>query len=142
MREEPLVSFPSTSRNKSMNQYAEAAIRTMIKDYKAFQGDPIQYFNMISKNLLRSDKLMLTGEELPAVFRKLLGEEKNIRAEVLQTIVDLVSQVGNKKIYDEIAQIGLKNGWLNRTKGTPETRLQKVGQLPGMGYLKSDNSNL
>ncbi len=142
MREEALVSFPSTSRNKSMNQYAEAAIRTMIKDYKAFQGDPIQYFNMISKNLLRSDKLMLTGEELPAVFRKLLGEEKNIRAEVLQTIVDLVSQVGNKKIYDEIAQIGLKNGWLKRTKGTLETSLQKVGQLPGMGYLKSDISNL
>ena len=82
MREEALASFPAKSRNKSMNQYAEAAVRTMLKDYKAFQGDPIQYFNMISKNLLRSDKLMLTGEELPAVFRKLLGEEKNIRAEV------------------------------------------------------------
>ena len=142
MREEALASFPAKSRNKSMNQYAEAAVRTMLKDYKAFQGDPIQYFNMISKNLLRSDKLMLTGEELPAVFRKLLGEEKNIRAEVLQTIVDLVGQVGNKKIYDEIAQIGLKNGWLKRTKGTLETSLQKVGQLPGMGYLKSDISNL
>ena len=142
MREEAFLSFPSSSRNKSLNQYAEAAVKTMLKDYKAFQGDPIQYFNMISKNLLRSDKLMLTGEELPAVFRKLLGEEKNIRAEVLQTIVDLVSQVGNKKIYDEIAQIGLRNGWLKRNKGTLETSLQKVGQLPGMGYLKSDISNL
>tara|TARA_X000001382_G_scaffold32489_1_gene21319 strand:+ start:1867 stop:6405 length:4539 start_codon:yes stop_codon:yes gene_type:complete len=141
MREDAIKDFPSTSRSKSYNQFSEAAVRTMITDYKAFTGDPIAYINNISKQLLRKDKLMFSGEELPAVFRKLLGEEKNLRSQVLQTVTDLVSQTSNKKMYDEILQIGLKNGWLKKTKGTLDTRLAKVGQLQGMGYLKSDISN-
>ena len=142
MREESLQLFPAKSRNKSMNDYAEAAIRTMVTDYKSFTGNPLEYFNKISRELLRKDKLMLTGEELPKVFRELLGQEKNLRSEVLQTVVDLVSQVGNKKLYDEIAQIGLKNGWLKSQRGTLETQSTKIGQLPGLGYLKSNISNL
>ena len=42
------------------------------------------------------DKFIATGEELPDVIRKLLGEEKNLRNTVLQTVSTLSTQSTNK----------------------------------------------
>ena len=90
----------------------------MIVDAKTYTGDPIKYLNQISKDILKSDKLIVTGGELPKSIRKLLGEEKNAQSEILQTITEMITGIETKKMYDEILEIGLKKGWFKTNKGT------------------------
>ena len=72
-------------------------------------------------NKLRLDnmKFLKTGEELPKVIRQLLGEQKDLRSQVLFTASDAASTVAYQQTYDRIAQIGLKNGWLFRDATVP-----------------------
>ena len=144
MQDEAIATFKTqgVTKEQALNLYAEAAARKMVVDYKTFSGDPIKYLQRISKNILNSDKVIVTGEELPKAFRKLLGEEKNAKSEILQTVVELVTGIETKKMYDEILQVGLKKGWLQKTKGRLDTQLQPVGNLPGLGMLKSAISDV
>ena len=144
MKDEAIATFKTAgvSEKQALNMYAEANVRNMIVDYKTFAGDPIQYLQRVSKNILNSDKVIVTGEELPKAFRKLLGEEPNAKSEILQTVVEMITGLETKKMYDEIMQIGLKKGFLKTTKGRLDTQLQPVGNLPGMGMLKSKISEM
>ena len=144
MQDEAIATFKTkgVSDKQALNLFAEANVRNMIVDYKTFAGSPIQYLQRVSKNILNNDKVIVTGEELPKAFRKLLGEEKNTKSEVLQTVVEMVTGLETKKMYDEIMEIGLKKGFLKQNKGRLDTQLQPVGNLPGMGMLKSKISEM
>jgi len=144
MQDEAIATFKTkgVSDKQALNLFAEANVRNMIVDYKTFAGSPIQYLQRVSKNILNNDKVIVTGEELPKAFRKLLGEEKNTKSEVLQTVVEMVTGIETKKMYDEIMEIGLKKGFLKQNKGRLDTQLQPVGNLPGMGMLKSKISEM
>ena len=144
MRDEAIATFKTkgVSDKQALNLFAEANVRNMLVDYKTFAGSPIQYLQRVSKNILNSDKVIVTGEELPKAFRKLLGEEKNAKSEILQTVVEMVTGLETKKMYDEIMEIGLKKGFLKQNKGRLDTQLQPVGNLPGMGMLKSKISEM
>ena len=144
MKDEAIATFKTkgVSDKQALNLFAEANVRNMIVDYKTFAGSPIQYLQRVSKNILNNDKVIVTGEELPKAFRKLLGEEKNTKSEVLQTVVEMITGLETKKMYDEIMEIGLKRGFLKQNKGRLDTQLQPVGNLPGMGMLKSKISEM
>jgi len=144
MKDEAIATFKTkgVSDKQALNLFAEANVRNMVVDYKTFAGNPIEYLQRVSKNILNSDKVIVTGEELPKAFRKLLGEEKNTKSEVLQTVVEMVTGLETKKMYDEIMEIGLKKGFLKQNKGRLDTQLQPVGNLPGMGMLKSKISEM
>ena len=142
MKEEALAMFPNLKAEEAYYNFSEALMKNIIRNFKSVDKDPIQLINEVSKNILRSDKLLLTGEELPKVFRQLLGEEKNLRSSVLQTVTDLITQTSNKKLYDEIADIGLKSGWLKTGKGIIESDLQPIVKLPGLGLLDSKLNKL
>ena len=53
----------------------------------------------ISKYDLRSDKILKTGEELPDAIKKLLGQEDNLKASVLQTTSHAITQSVNKRTF-------------------------------------------
>jgi len=144
MKDEAIATFKTkgVSDKQALNLFAEANVRNMIVDYKTFAGNPIEYLQRVSKNILNNDKVIVTGEELPKAFRKLLGEEKNTKSEVLQTITEMITGLETKKMYDEIMEIGLKRGFLKQNKGRLDTQLQPVGNLPGMGMLKSKISEM
>ena len=144
MRDEAMTAFKTkgVSDKQALNLFAEANVRNMIVDYKTFAGNPIEYLQRVSKNILNSDKVIVTGEELPKAFRKLLGEEKNTKSEILQTVTEMITGIETKKMYDEIMEIGLNKGFLKATKGRLDTQLQPVGNLPGMGMLKSKISEM
>lgn len=144
MKDEAIATFKTkgVSDKQALNLFAEANVRNMIVDYKTFAGSPIEYLQRVSKNILNNEKVIVTGEELPKAFRKLLGEEKNTKSEVLQTITEMITGLETKKMYDEIMEIGLKRGFLKQNKGRLDTQLQPVGNLPGMGMLKSKISEM
>jgi hypothetical protein len=142
LKEEAVKMFPNMKQELAIQNYSNAMMQNIIQRFKGENVDPIRLMKEVSQKILNTDKPILTGEELPVFFRKLLGEEKSLRSSVLQTVTDLVTQTSNKKLYDDIANIGLKSGWLKPSVGRLETDFQKVGHLPGLGLLDSKLNGL
>jgi hypothetical protein len=137
LQEEAVNMFPKMKKEEAYSNFSNAMMQNIIQRFKTEHTDPVRLINEVSKKILNSDKAIMTGEELPVFFRKLLGEEKNLSSSVFQTVTDLVTQTANKKMYDEIADIGLKSGWLKPSIGRLETNYQKIGKIPGLGLLDS-----
>jgi len=89
------------------------------------------------------DIVIKTGEELPSVIRKLLGEENNLRASVMQTASSVVEQSATKRALDTISKLGTEGGWLFNTAEEALSRgkllnAQRIEGNPGTGLLVSD----
>ncbi len=126
-------------------------VEEMIRFAKTANKDPIQILTSISKNQLQMNKFLATGEELPNVIRKLLGEEKNLRNEILQTVSTMSTQSTNKAMYDRLADVLEKQGQLFKNREAAEIALnvpkggnaiRRVGDIPGLGFLSSKMSKL
>jgi hypothetical protein len=126
LKEEAVKMFPNMKQELAIQNYSNAMMQNIIQRFKGENVDPIRLMKEVSQKILNTDKPILTGEELPVFFRKLLGEEKSLRSSVLQTVTDLVTQTSNKKLYDDIANIGLKSGWLKPSVGRLETDFQNL----------------
>ena len=52
------------------------------------------------------------GEDLPKVVRQLLGETKDARSQLLDTVGDMASRVGRTDVFNNVARIGDDAGWI------------------------------
>jgi hypothetical protein len=133
--------FPNLPITTAIQNYSQEMIQNILRTAKSEVVDPLLTIRNIGKDILKLDKSILSGDELPIAIRKLLGEEKNLRSSLLQTTSSFLTQTSNKKLYDEVADIGLKEGWLKIGKGI-DTTLQQVGRIPGLGLMDSKISKL
>ena len=53
---------------------------------------------------------------MPDAIKKLLGQEDNLKSSVLQTTSSAITQSVNKRTFDKLAETGLKEGWLFRSR--------------------------
>jgi len=131
---------------QAQNAFAESLMNKILTHTKQDGIDPLKLLQQVSKNQLRSDKLIKTGEELPDAIKRLLGEEDNLKASVLQTTSHAITQAVNKQTYDALAKIGIDEGWLfaDEAAATAARAFDavKVGELKGLGILKSGISKL
>jgi len=131
---------------QAQEAYSEGLVHKILTNTKQDGVDPLQLLKNISRSELRSDKLIRTGEELPNAIKRLLGEENNLRASVLQTTSHAISQSANKQTYDQLAKIGLQEGWLFADEGAANAARNfdaiKIGEIKGLGILKSNISKL
>ena len=81
---------------QATEKLARDEVNDILRYAKTDNRDPIQTITQISKKKLRIDKVISTGEELPDVIRKLLGQENNMKNTVLQTVSNLSTQSTNK----------------------------------------------
>jgi len=101
------------TQEEAIRESARKNLEQILLKGKAEGKDPLKNMRYISNNLLRLDKFVATGEELPKAIRKVLGEEKgNLRSDVLLTTTEMLTQSTNKILYDELGALGLKEGWL------------------------------
>ena len=132
--------------NQALQEMAESLTNKILVHTKQDGVDPLRILQNISKDTLRSDKLIRTGEELPDAIKKLLGEENNLKSSVLQTTSHAITQSVNKQTLDKLAKIGLDEGWLFKDKTIADARrmfdVEKVGDLKGLGLLKTNMSKL
>ena len=132
--------------NQALQEMAESLTNKILVHTKQDGVDPLKILQNISKDTLRSDKLIRTGEELPDVIKKLLGEENNLKSSVLQTTSHAITQAVNKQTLDKLAKIGIDEGWLFKDKTIADARrmfdVEKVGDLKGLGLLKTGMSKL
>ena len=71
-------------------------VEEILRYAKTANKDPIQILTSIAKKKLQMNKFLATGEELPDVIRRFLGQEKNLRNEILQTVSTLSTSSTNK----------------------------------------------
>ena len=136
---------PKMTKTQALDAYAESIVHKILTDTKTDGVDPLKLLQQVSKNQLRSDKLIKTGEELPDAIKKLLGEENNLKSSVLQTTSHAITQTVNKQTLDKLADLGLKQGWLFKSEAAalnaaPDAQL--IGNLEHLGILKTKMSKL
>ena len=82
---ESLVEIATKASNKSTDEavtdFARKQVQDLLATAKAEGFDPLIQLQRIARENLKMDDLIIqTGEELPAVIRKLLGEEDSLRS--------------------------------------------------------------
>jgi len=129
------------------NRHAEQIIDNILARGQTANVNPIKVLQNIGTKDLRRDQFafLKTGEELPDVIKKLLGNEKDLRSQVLFTVADVNASLATKKGFDMIANIGKKNGWLFSSEDAAKTRFVtpvKIGKIPRLGSMKSELEKL
>jgi len=134
------------TNEQALKEMSDSLMNKILTNTKQDNADPLKILQSISKNTLRSDKLIKTGEELPDAIKKLLGEENNLKSSVLQTTSHAITHATNKATLDKLAKVGLDEGWLFKSQATADAKKAfdavKVGEIKGIGLLKSDVSKL
>ena len=139
--EAAIKGVPVAEQATAIREFAKKNVDNIIAIGKREGVDPINALNKINREILRDDELFLkTGEELPVVIRKLLGQETNLRASVMTTTGSLVSQAANLKSFKEFARHGLENGYLFTSRAEAlaagVTNPSRIDDLPGLGQMK------
>ena len=130
-------------------KYADDVIDTILETGKTGGANPIEVLRKIGtdKTMLGKKKFefLKTGQELPAAIRKLLGQEKDLKSQVLMTTSNAIAATAKKKGADMIAKMGLENGWLFKNPQQALTKFrapEQLNKIPGMGSMKSDLQGL
>ena len=148
---ESLVELAARVSNKptdeAVTDFARKQVQDLLATAKAEGFDPLIQLQRIARENLKMDDLIIqTGEELPAVIRKLLGEEDSLRSSVLQTTSSLLTQATNLKNYERIGELLLREGRLFASRdeaiAAGVTNPLVVGRVPGLGLLESGIANL
>ena len=139
--------YGSLGTKKAYEKLSDDIVTSILDMTKTGNLKPSSTLREIGINKLRLDKMkfLKTGEELPKVIRQLLGEQKDLRSQVLFTASDAASTVAYQQTYDRIAQIGLKNGWLFRdaTAAMPKyMNAKQITELRGLSGMRSELEGL
>ena len=137
---------PKMSNEQALKEMAETTVDGILRAGKQDGADPLNVIRRVAKKDLRLDTLVRTGDELPDVIKKLLGEENNLRSSVMLTSNNAITQSINKMSMDKLADIGVKEGWLFSSESAATAKrffdTQKIGDLKSLGLMKSNMSKL
>ena len=132
--------YPNLSQKAAEEAYATGLVQKILRLGKQDMFDPIENLNAIAKEL-NLGKFIATGEELPTVIQKLLGETKSLKSQVLTTTSSMVAQSTNKLMFDKLGIAMERAGVLfkneNAAKAAGILDPVKVGGVQGLGSMKS-----
>lgn len=72
---EAINRFSNLTKDQARTEYAKELVLNMLRKGKINSNDPMKALKEIGKEI-NFNKIINTGEELPSVIKKLLGEEK------------------------------------------------------------------
>jgi len=108
---EAINRFSNLTKDQARTEYAKELVLNILRTGKINSNDPIKALKEIGKQI-NFDKIINTGEELPSVIKKLLGEEKNLRASVVNTVSEMYTNIANKQMMDQLSDILVQQGYL------------------------------
>ena len=136
--------YPRLSQTAAEEAYATGLVQKLLRLGKQDMFDPIANLNAISKEL-NLGKFIATGEELPTVIRKLLGEADSLKNQVLTTTSSMVAQSTNKLMFDKLGRLMQESGMLFKTENAAKAAgildPIKVGGVQGLGSMRSSFSS-
>jgi len=134
------------SKSKAIKDYSNLMIRQILDLGKVDNRNPFEVLRKVGERL-NLDGFLKEGEELPAAINKLLGQERDLRNNVLFTTASMMSAVANKQAYDTLARVMLKQGQVFRTAAEARAAKQtmdvvQIGRVDGMSGLRTELSKL
>ena len=120
LREAAKSARPNEPMKAALEAEAHRIVEGILRTGRQDNHDPLKALQYIAKNYLNSDLKILTGEELPVAIKNLLGQEKNLKSQVLTTATNAIVSSINKAKGDNLARLGLKQGWLWESKAAAE----------------------
>ena len=144
LHQEATQYFPKLSINDAIEEYAQLKVGDIMHTARYEMEDPFKALqNIVSKKLGLEDIVVRTGEEVPEVIRKLLGEEKNLKSSLLQTTGNIISSTQQKLALDQIAKMGKSGGWLFDTAEEALAKgkifnAHRLNDIKGAGFVPSD----
>jgi len=140
-----LAAGKGVSKSEAIKDYSSILIKQILQMGKVDNRNPMQVLRQVGEKL-NLENFLKEGEDLPAVITKLLGQERNLRNNVLYTTSNMMTAVSNKQMYDSLARVMLKEGQVFTTKAAAQaakgTRAVQIGRIEGLNGLKSTLSDL
>lgn len=142
--------FSNLTKDQARTEYAKELVLNMIRIGKTNSNDPMKALKEIGKEI-NFNKIINTGEELPSVIRKLLGEEKNLRASVVNTVSEMYTNIANKQMMDQLSDILVQQGYLYKNASAAKINgvfnpIKVSGngarKIEGIGLLKTKMDDL
>ena len=134
------------SKAQAIKDYSGVMIRQILQMGKVDNRNPMEVLRKVGERL-NLDDFLKQGEELPDVINKLLGQERNLKNNVLFTTANMMSSVSNKQMYDSLARVMLQDGQVftsaaaaRAAKGSPN--VVQIGRVEGLNGLKTTLSDL
>jgi hypothetical protein len=142
--------FSNLTKDQARTEYAKELVFNILRTGKVNSNDPMKALTEIGKQI-NINKIINTGEELPSVIRKLLGEEKNLRASVVNTVSDMYTNIANKQMMDQLSDILVQQGYLYKNASAAKINgifnpIKVSGngarKIEGIGLLKTKMDDL
>ena len=131
---------PGVSQGRARELQAEEMVRDILRAGKRDMYDPIQNLNKIGK-IIKLKNFIATGDELPTVIKNLLGQQNNLRSQVMTTVSSMATQSNNKMLFDKLATALQKSGILFKTEEAAKRagiiNPTVVSGAKGLGAMKS-----
>jgi len=132
--------------SQANQDYSKVMIRQILNMGKVDNKNPFEILRKVGEKL-NLEGFLKEGEALPDVIAKLLGQERNLKNNVLFTTSSMMTAVANKQMYDSLARIMLKQGQVFTSKVAAKankegSEIVQIGKLDGMSGLQSEFSNL
>ena len=142
LREIAKKEYGGTEKNY-LEKYSDDLVDNIIGKGRRANLHPIKILQNIGSQEMRMDKFkfLKTGEELPDAIKKLLGEEKDLRAQVMFTVSDAYASTATKQGFDIMAKVGRNNGWLFDNIDAAKTKFVnpvKIGKIDRLNSMSSD----
>jgi hypothetical protein len=134
------------AKSKAIKDYANVMIKQILALGKVDNRNPFDVLKKVGERL-NLEGFLKEGEELPAVIAKLLGQERNLKNNVLFTTSSMMSAVANKQMYDSLARVMLKARQVfpneAAARAAKETmNVVQIGKIEGMSGLPTTLSKL
>ena len=142
-KEEAVKAFPNVTRARAYKLYGRAIMENILHTGRTEGSDPLAAMQKIGMKHLRDDKykFLKKGELLPNEIKKLLGHHKDLRTQLGNTGMEMVSELVTKRQYDMMARYMLDNKLAFKTEAAAIpyiTGAVKVFKIPRLGVLPSE----
>jgi len=134
------------TKSQAIKTYSNVMIKQILALGKVDNKNPFDVLKKVGQRL-NLEGFLKEGEELPAVINKLLGQERNLRNNVLFTTSSMMTAVANKQMYDSLARVMLKQGQVFTDQyaaraGKETMEVVQIGRINGLSGLKTELSKL
>ena len=142
-KQEAIKAFPNVTRARAYKLYGRAIMQNILHTGRTEGSDPLAAMQKIGLKHLRDDKFkfLKKGELLPEAIKKLLGHQKDLKGQIGNTGMEMVSELVTKKQYDMMARYMLDNKLAFKTEAEAIPYIvgaKQIFKIPRLGVLPSE----
>ena len=142
-KQEAVKAFPNVTRARAYTKYGRSIMENILHTGRTEGSDPLAAMQKIGLKHLRDDKFkfLKKGELLPSAIKKLLGHQKDLKGQIGNTGMEMVSELVTKNQYDKMARYMLNNKLAFKTEAEAIPYIvgaKQIFKIPRLGVLPSD----